>query len=52
MGISSQPPDFRIIFHQEIEPDDLSGEDFVPYRKRWRTPQVAPEAVEKQQQFH
>lgn len=31
--------------NHEIEPDDLSGEDFVPYRKRWRTPQVAPEVV-------
>lgn len=30
---------------QEIEPDDLSGEAFVPYRKRWRTPEAKPEEV-------
>ncbi|CAK9093922.1 Purple acid phosphatase 21 [Durusdinium trenchii] len=31
--------------NHEIEPDDLSGEAFVPYRKRWRTPEAKPEEV-------
>lgn len=31
--------------NHEIEADDLSGENFVPYRKRWRTPEVKPEVV-------
>jgi len=32
--------------NHEIEPDALSGEPFLPYRKRWRTPQAMPEEVD------
>jgi hypothetical protein len=31
--------------NHEIEPDELTGEAFIPYRKRWRTPQIEPEFV-------
>mmetsp|Transcript_24566 Transcript_24566/g.69790 ORF Transcript_24566/g.69790 Transcript_24566/m.69790 type:complete len:530 (-) Transcript_24566:66-1655(-) len=31
--------------NHEIEADKLSGEPFVPYRKRWRTPSNGPEEV-------
>jgi hypothetical protein len=32
--------------NHEIEPDDISGESFIPYRYRWRTPEVAAEQVD------
>eukprot|EP00928_Gymnodinium_smaydae_P063618 TRINITY_DN47139_c0_g1_i1.p1 TRINITY_DN47139_c0_g1~~TRINITY_DN47139_c0_g1_i1.p1 ORF type:complete len:510 (+),score=54.88 TRINITY_DN47139_c0_g1_i1:55-1584(+) len=31
--------------NHEIDLDDLSKEAFLPYRKRWRTPQVKPEEL-------
>jgi len=31
--------------NHEIDPDDFSGESFIPYRQRWRTPEAAPEQV-------
>jgi len=34
--------------NHEIEPDEISGEPFVAYRRRWRTPEAAPEQVGKE----
>ena len=30
---------------QEAEPDEISGEPFLPFRRRWRFPEAAPEQV-------